>query len=515
MTSGAAYETLVVEYPSSEISMTFLAQLVVLGSVLLAPVPKQRVINPETIAAFEKLGATYGTIRTATNGRMEFTPATEGIEPGGLPAFRIIGPSKGPYPEVNVPFGLVIWTFPGNLLQFAKAKNLTSIIAQSTPLFGPDLETLSTLPDLRRLRIENGSSYTDDLFHEVGRLPLLESLDINAGLYFTVEGRKKLGNLKNLRVLLLRSVNISYAELIYLNDPKQLRSLDLSVGKNEDLVHLKSFENLESLSLDAHFNGYSCRYDDGAIEALRPLKKLRQLNLQNTLISDAGMRTLAEFTELRELNLADTKVTDRGIRELAKLTNLERLDLSRTFSTGSELAAFENLERLDHAEAPFGEAGGKSLESLQKLTHLNLARTPLAATSFRSIAGLPALVSLNLTKTPITDETLKAMRSLPTLQRLILSSTLVTDDGVKALRACQSLTHLDLYAAKLTDASIKALGELPGLIELNLGRTNVTDKELDVLVNMKSLYRTYLHGTKVTDEARKALQAAHPKRSFW
>ncbi len=501
--------------------MTIRAPLVLLGFLLTiapgftrAPVPKQPVLDPNTIAAYEKLGAVYGTIRTATNGRMEFVPATEGLEPGGLPAFKVVVP-KGPFPEVNVPFGLDISSLPGNLKQFANAKNLTSVIAQGTPLRKEDLNTLSTLPDLRHLRIENASSYNDDLFHEVGRLPQLESLDIYAGLYFTAEGRKKLGNLKNLSVLLLRGVNMRYAELAYLSDQKKLRSLDMSVGQNEDLVHLKGFENLETLALDINFNGHFSRYDDGAIEALRPLKNLRRLNLKGALITDSGMRTLAEFKELCELNLADTKVTDRGIRELAKLTNLEHLDLTRTFSTGAELAAFKKLERLDHADAPFGEAGGKSLESLQKLTHLNLARTPLAAASFRAIAGLPSLVSLDLTKTPITDESLKAMKSLPTLQRLVLDSTLVTDDGVKALRSCLSLTHLNLSATKLTDTSIKALGELPGLIELNLSRTDVTDNELDVLVNRKSLYRVYLHGTKVTDEARKALQAAHPKRIFW
>ena len=502
--------------------MTIRAPLVLLGFLLTispgfarAPVPKQPVLAPETIAAFEKLGAVYGTIRTATNGRMEFVPATEGLEPGGLPAFKIIGPPKGPYPEVKVPFGLVISTFPGNLLQFAGAKNLTSIIAQATPLPQADLNTLSTLPDLRHLRIEDASSYGDVLLDVIGRLPLLESLDIYATIKFTAEGKKNLGNLKKLKVLLFQMVNLKFSELDVIADPKLIRSLELMAGTDEDLMHLKGFENLESLALNAVYHNQFSLFGDAAIEALRPLKKLRRLDLKHAKITDAGMRTLAEFKELRELNLADTKVTDRGIRELAKLTNLERLDLSRTFSTGAELEAFKHLERLDHADAPFGEAGGKGLESLQKLTHLNLARTPLATASFRAIAGLPSLVSLDLTKTPITDESLKAMKSLPTLQRLVLDSTLVTDDGVKALRSCLSLTHLNLSATKLTDTSIKALGELPGLIELNLSRTDVTDNELDVLANMKSLYRVYLHGTKVTDEARKALQAAHPKRIFW
>lgn len=498
--------------------MTIRTPFVMLAAALLAsqgfaraPVPKQRLIDPDTIVAYEKLGAVYGTIHTATNGRMEFIPATEGIEPGGLPAFRIVRTSKVPYPEVNVPFGLSVFPIPGNLKPFAGAKKLTSVISGSMP----DLDILPTLPDLRHLRIEQASSYGDVLLDEIGRLTLLESLDIYATIKFTAEGKKNLGKLKKLEVLLFQMVNLKFDELDVLADPKRIRSLELMAGTDGDLVHLKGFENLESLALNAVYHNQFSLFGDGAIEALRPLKKLRRLDLKHAKVTDAGMRSLGEFTELRELNLADTKVTDRGIRDLAKLSNLERLDLSRTFSTGSELAAFRNLERLDHADAPLGEAGGKVLDTLRKLTHLNLARTPLTATAFRSIAGLPSLVTLDLTKTPVADAVLKEMKSLPTLRRLVLDSTLVTDEGVETLRACRAITHLNLSATTLTDASVKPLGELQGLIELDLSRTDVTDKQLDALSGMKSLALLKLTGTKVTEEAKAALRVAHPKRRFW
>ncbi len=501
--------------------MLIRTQLVVLAALFItapifarAPAPKQQAIDPQTIIAFEKLGAIYGTIRTATNGRMDFVPATEGMESTGLPGFKIIGLPKGPYPEVNVPFGVIIYTFPGMVLQFANAKNLTSVISTGVSLPADDLHTLSTLPDLRHLRIEDASSYDDILLDEIGRLPLLESLDVYGTIKFTTEGKKKLGNLKKLKILLLQMVNFEFHELDVLAEPKQIRSLELRAGTDGDLKHLKRFENLESLGLNALYQSPFSLFGDGAIEAIRPLKRLQRLDLKHAKVTDAGMRGLGAFLELRELNLADTKVTDRGVRELAKLTNLERLDLSGTFSTGGELAGFKHLERLDHADAPFGEAGGKCLSSLQKLTHLNLARTPLTATAFKSIAGLPNLVTLDLTKTPVTDDLLKGMQSLPTLQRLTLESSLVTDDGIQALRACDSLTHLNLGATNLTDACLIPLGGLLRLVELDLCRTNVTDKELETLTKLKSLAWVKLTGTKVTEEALKAIQVAYPQRRF-
>ena len=104
--------------------MSILAQLVVLGSVLLAPVPKQRGMDPQTIAAFEKLGAVYGTLRTMSNGRLEFVSKADDPDIRSLPAFHFSYLIEGKIPEVPVPYGLVLSTYVSQIRHFPRAENL-------------------------------------------------------------------------------------------------------------------------------------------------------------------------------------------------------------------------------------------------------------------------------------------------------------------------------------------------------------------------------------------------------
>ena len=55
---------------------------------------------------------------------------------------------------------------------------------------------------------------------------------------------------------------------------------------------------------------------------------------------------LCRFPGLRELNLQESKVTDDGLRHVASLANLERLDLYKSAVNGSGLMALTSLKSL-------------------------------------------------------------------------------------------------------------------------------------------------------------------------
>jgi hypothetical protein len=97
---------------------------------------------------------------------------------------------------------------------------------------------------------------------------------------------------------------------------------------NPGLVHLKSFDRLESLEVRG-----ADVYDSGLVH-LRGLKGLRSLTFSNTWITDTGLEYLGQLTGLQTLDLSLNRgVTDRGLRYLKGLTKLRKLDLSDTSVT--------------------------------------------------------------------------------------------------------------------------------------------------------------------------------------
>ena len=71
--------------------------------------------------------------------------------------------------------------------------------------------------------------------------------------------------------------------------------------------------------------------NDQSLEKLKGMKLLRELDLNGSQVTDAGLVILKELPELATLRLARTKITDKGFREtlLAK-ESLMQLDLRGT-----------------------------------------------------------------------------------------------------------------------------------------------------------------------------------------
>ena len=92
---------------------------------------------------------------------------------------------------------------------------------------------------------------------------------------------------------------------------------------------------------------------DDTLRHLSGLKRLQELDLNDTQISDGGLRVLAEFPSLRVLRLRGTKVTDQGFRDhlLGKESLLE-LDARET-TIASKIVA--RVEEYQERSAPLSE----------------------------------------------------------------------------------------------------------------------------------------------------------------
>ena len=88
------------------------------------------------------------------------------------------------------------------------------------------------------------------------------------------------------------------------------------------------------------------RITDAGLEDVGRLSQLQCLDLATTRVNDAGLARLTGLRKLTELNLRETRVTDAGVAHLAGLTSLESLDLSGTKVSDNGMVYLKGLSRL-------------------------------------------------------------------------------------------------------------------------------------------------------------------------
>jgi Leucine-rich repeat (LRR) protein len=143
---------------------------------------------------------------------------------------------------------------------------------------------------------------------------------------------------------------------------------------DEDLTILKSFPQLESLSL------YYARITDAGLQNLETLTQLRELHLSSSKITDDGLIHLKSLKQLQSLGLWGTKITDRGLHHLKSLTQLEILSVSANGITDAgviELTSLENLRELT-IDGKITDAGLMALKNVKSLRQVRIA-SPLTS----------------------------------------------------------------------------------------------------------------------------------------
>jgi serine/threonine protein kinase len=152
---------------------------------------------------------------------------------------------------------------------------------------------------------------------------------------------------------------------------------------------------------------------DRHLAVLPDLANLRNLNLDNTATTDAGLKDVARARNLVSLSLTNTQVTDAGLAEIKTLTNLEDL-------------------RLD--QLPITDAGLAHLTAFPRLRKLSLYKTAVTDNGVAYLKQLPSLERLSLDETQTGDEALRHVSQLPNLNYLSVWRTQVTDPGVEELQ---------------------------------------------------------------------------------
>jgi hypothetical protein len=85
--------------------------------------------------------------------------------------------------------------------------------------------------------------------------------------------------------------------------------------------------------------------DDHTLEHLRGMAHLRELDLNDSQVTDDGLSVLAELPVLEVLRLARTRITDAGFQKhLAAKDSLNRLDLTGTGVKGPTKRAWKKAK---------------------------------------------------------------------------------------------------------------------------------------------------------------------------
>jgi hypothetical protein len=266
---------------------------------------------------------------------------------------------------------------------------------------------------------------------------------------------------------------------------------------DEDFQDVSKLARVESVTIQ-ECSGLS----DKALEQIATLPKLRRLRIRQVPFTDKGVAALKNTQTLRELWLQHTELTGAGLEALAELP-LETLHLGGAKLTDEGLACLPRFESLTDLQVNAGQLhlnGFPSLLPLEKLRRLDLAKVRVDDDAIARFAGLP-LTILVFDDDRLTDAGLERLSACTELEELHLSHSQVTDDGLQVLRAHTKLKKLSL-GPQHTDSGVAHLRSLEGLEALNATASQVSGATLPQLAGLRHLSEIDLNVKRVTSAGR-------------
>lgn len=190
-------------------------------------------------------------------------------------------------------------------------------------------------------------------------------------------------------------------------------------------------------------------------EKIGKLSQIERLDLRSTNITDAEVHYLKPMSALKELNVSNTRLTDAGLAELAELPNLEILWIAGNPGiNGSGLLAFVRSKH---------KPGLKCLYA---------SSTPLSREGMINVKRIESLELFDNTYTNMNDQLLYELRAANNLKSLIVPNNQLTPASGLTLRTLRNLEFLDLSQnASVNDQILNALITLTDLKTLNLRGT--------------------------------------------
>jgi hypothetical protein len=307
----------------------------------------------------------------------------------------------------------------------------------------------------------NVAVVTDSPDNEIGvpsvdpRLPArpfyLSVADLRAGQAVDDAGLAKLAGCRHLKILYLHGAKkVTGAGWHSLRNTglKELALNDLPYGTPDDVAELPPTLEI--------FIPLSASLNDASLSRWPTLPKLRQLVLNETKISDAGLKTIAE----RCPNLQEIEMRIDGPASLKSLASLQSMETvccrgdQITAESGRVLRELPQFQRLivhvprDEPLARLGLLGDKSPLRLELKFWADGNVTDTGYRSLTALTGMTELVIEGRERGSPTDEALLDLAKLPKLKLLVLGyppdTRRFTEAGIMAFRRLQPSVDLQL-----------------------------------------------------------------------
>jgi hypothetical protein len=260
----------------------------------------------------------------------------------------------------------------------------------------------------------------------------------------------------------------------------------------------------------------NCAIGDRAMEHIGQCRKLEDLSLRATDITDNGLRCLKDLANLKWLYLYNDNVSDNGLRYLATCKSLTILDATGTYVTreGADRlkAALPNLAitwstiRSEEARRAIVELSQLGLgiytwpwpgakryaKCLYDVEFPEDWEGDIHAANrlLKSVAAAESVgIRIHAARTAILD----VVRDLPRIEMLHLASPAICDDDLVILKSVRVLRDVSIAGEKITD---KGLGIISAILSLECVSFSldcaITDVGLEQLANAPKLTEVHL-----------------------
>jgi internalin A len=286
--------------------------------------------------------------------------------------------------------------------------------------------------------------------------------------------------------------------------------LDNAKVTDEGMKYLRGHPHLQEIM----FFSAPERITEVAIQYIKEIPHLESINLEKTMISDAGIKELGALKELRSFQFDARLITDEGLADLAGFAQLSTVDLSDSQITDSgleRLKTLKNLERLKLSNTAVTDLGAKHLKELPELDWLDLDETKVTDVGLAEMSGLTKMRFLELKGTEVTDAGLVHLKGMTELRSLRLDRTRITDQGLAELAGLTQLVSLHLSGTRVTDAGIEKLQRLTNMERLGLSDTQVGNASLEWIKLFTRLEYLHVSNTRVTKVGEEKLKKHLPQ----
>lgn len=228
-----------------------------------------------------------------------------------------------------------MWTTDEDLIAFDQIEKTGEINLSGSRVEGKGLAHLLHLQKLRVIDLSHTNTLKDDAYAMLAKMKNLESLDLSSSEVTDAE-LVKLEQMPNLLQLTLKDNIISAKGLIALSHLPKLQKLDIEDCKRiqpGDWNLFKSFGALQTLDVSG------TKFDDAGLKALcasRGTPPLDTLELDHTVVTDAGFVDIAKLDFLQNLSVAGTKITRIGLANILGNSNIQRVNVADCFKLKSE-----------------------------------------------------------------------------------------------------------------------------------------------------------------------------------